>query len=198
MLRLAKESSRPDVYARGLRNTVGFDWRPGSGALYGVDNGRDWMGDDFPPDELNLIIKGGFYGWPFFNGGNVPDPDFGSMSDVLKGEQIAPLHAFAAHVAPLSIRFLRNQPDERRNGMALVALHGSWNRTEKAGYEVVSLAWKVDGTIVERPFLTGFRDGEDVLGRPVDVIEGFDGTIYVSDDYAGAIYRVSPRPKQGS
>ena len=194
MLRLAPGGSQPEIFAEGLRNTVGFDWRPSTGLLYGVDNGRDWLGDDQPPDELNVIVEGGFYGWPFYYGMNEPDPEFGDRAEARNGQQIAPVHAFAAHTAPLSIRFLRHQPDPAWNGVALVGLHGSWNRSSRIGYEVVSLHWSGDGTIEERPFLTGFRDGEEVLGRPVDVIEAPDGTIYVTDDYAGAVYRVSPLP----
>lgn len=109
MLRMAPDGSDLRIYARGLRNTVGFDWHRASGMRYGIDNARDWLGDDFPPDELNVIVDGGFYGWPFYNGDNVPDPDFGADEGAPQAEQIAPLHAFGAHLAPLSIRFLRRQ-----------------------------------------------------------------------------------------
>jgi glucose/arabinose dehydrogenase len=197
MLRIEPDGSAPKVLATGLRNTVGFDWQPGTGSLHGVDNGRDWLGDDFPPDELNVIVDGGFYGWPHYNGANVADPDFGDAAADRAGEQIAPVHAFAAHVAPLSIRFLSRQRDEAWNGAALVALHGSWNRSRKVGYEVVALRWQSDGTITEQPFLSGFRAGEDVFGRPVGILEAPDGAIYVSDDFAGAIYRVAPTSANG-
>ncbi|QPC42281.1 PQQ-dependent sugar dehydrogenase [Kaustia mangrovi] len=190
ILRFRPGEGEPEIFATGLRNTVGFDWQPGTGALYGVDNGRDWLGDDFPPDELNRIEKGGFYGWPFFNGDNVKDPDTTDGAVLSDVEPLPPVHGFAAHVAALSIRFLRHPQAPGYANAALVGQHGSWNRSTKIGYRVVSLHWGEDGTITQKPFLDGFlRDG-DVAGRPVDVIEAPDGTIYVSDDYAGAIYRV--------
>jgi glucose/arabinose dehydrogenase len=192
MLRFPPEGGEGELYASGLRNTVGFDWRPGTGQLYGVDNGRDWLGDDFPPCELNLIERGKFYGWPYANGNKVPDPDFGvGHADAIR-DSVAPVHAFGAHTAPLSIIFLRasSWPAEYRNA-ALVALHGSWNRTRKQGYEVVSLHFQPDGSISEQKFATGFEVDEDVIGRPVDVAEGPDGAVYISDDYTGSIYRVA-------
>jgi glucose/arabinose dehydrogenase len=194
MLRLPAPGGEGELYATGLRNTVAFDWRPGTDELYGVDNGRDWLGDDFPPCELNRIERGKFYGWPYANGNRVPDPDLGrGHADEIEAS-IAPVHAFGAHTAPLGIVFLRSPKwrAEYRDA-ALVALHGSWNRSRKQGYEVVSLHFHRDGTISERPFVTGFEKDEDVIGRPVDVIEGPDGAVYVSDDYAGAVYRISDR-----
>ena len=183
--------SGEEIYASGLRNTVGFDWRPGTEELYGTDNGRDLLGNDFPPCELNRIQRGGFYGWPYANGDQVLDPDLGAGHEDRVRASIAPVHAFRAHVAPLGITFVRGDkvpPDYR--GAALVALHGSWNRSEKDGYEVVSLHWNERGEITERPFATGFEVDEDVIGRPVDVAEGPDGAFYISDDFAGSIYRV--------
>jgi glucose/arabinose dehydrogenase len=180
-----------DTYATGLRNSAGFDWSPDTGVLYATDNGRDLLGDDFPPCELNEIIEGGFYGWPFANGAKRPDPDFGSGRSDEIAASIAPVHEFRAHNAPLGITFLRseNHPPAYRNA-AIVALHGSWNRTVKDGYKVVSLHFAADGTITEREFVGGFmRDGE-VLGRPSEVAEGPDGAIYISDDYGAAVYRI--------
>jgi glucose/arabinose dehydrogenase len=192
MLRFALDGSEPQIFARGLRNAVGFDWRPDTGELYATDNGRDLLGDDTPPCELNLVVEGGDYGWPVANGDRVPDPDFGAGNEGRIAASRPPAHDFDAHNAPLGIVFLRSerQPEGWR-GRALAALHGSWNRTRKDGYEVVSLTWREDGSIHEEPFLTGFMLDEDVIGRPVDVAEASDGTIFVSDDYAGAIYRVT-------
>lgn len=192
LLSFALDGSAPQVFARGLRNAVGFDWQPGTGDLYATDNGRDLLGDDEPPCELNRVVEGGDYGWPVANGDRRLDPDFGAGNEARAAASLPPAHPFGAHNAPLGIVFLRSerQPAGYR-GRALVALHGSWNRTRKDGYKVVSLAWADDGSIREADFLTGFLSDEDVIGRPVDVSEAADGTIFVSDDYAGAIYRVA-------
>ena len=194
MLRLRPDGSEVALYATGLRNSVGFDWAPWSGELYATDNGRDLLGDDFPPCELNRIEAGGFYGWPFVNGDGVPDPDVHGADAALLASARSPAHGFRAHNAPLGIAFLRNPalPAAYRRS-ALVALHGSWNRSTPDGYKVVQLAWDEAGRITESDFLTGFEASGNVIGRPVDVAEAADGTIFVSDDYAGAIYRIVPR-----
>ena len=193
ILRYTLDGGEGEIFARGLRNSVGMDWRPADGALYAVDNGRDLLGDDFPPEEMNKVVAGGHYGWPFFHGDNVPDPEFGThpqvaqIRDTLRGQA----YGFTAHMAPLGITFMRN-PDAPGGlaGAALVAFHGSWNRSRKSGYKVMSVHWGADGTISTRDFLWGFEKDEDVIGRPVSVAEGVDGAIYVSDDYTGTIYRV--------
>jgi len=192
MMRFELDGSQPEVIATGLRNSVGFDWAPWNGALYATDNGRDLLGDDTPPCELNRIEPGHFYGWPYYYGDNVPDPDMGVDPLAAERTPTAPAHGFRAHNAPLGIRFLRAEslpPEYRRT--ALVALHGSWNRSSPDGYKVVAVHWTADG-IEERDFLTGFNRDGTISGRPVDVTEGPDGDIYVSDDYAGAIYRIRP------
>lgn len=191
IVRYRPDGTGGEVYASGLRNSVGFDWQPGTGALYATDNGRDFLGDDFPPCELNRIERGVFYGWPYANGFGVPDPDLGAGNEAEIRRSRHPEHGFAAHTAPLGITFYRGTAfPERYRGAAFVALHGSWNRTSKVGYKVVSLVWEAGG-IVESDFVTGFEIDEDVIGRPVDVAEGPDGALYVSDDYAGAVYRVA-------
>jgi len=134
---------------------------------------------------------GRFYGWPYFYGDNMPDPDMGD--DPLAGQRAptAPAHNFRAHNAPLGMTFLNGDtlpPQYQRS--ALAALHGSWNRSSPDGYKVVSLHWTAEG-IEERDFMTGFNQDGNISGRPVDVAQGPDGAIYISDDYAGAIYRVS-------
>jgi len=191
IVRYALDGSQEEIYATGLRNAVGFDWQPNTGALYATDNGRDLLGDDFPPCELDRVVAGGFYGWPYVNGFGVPDPDWGDAAPERVRAARPPAHGFPAHTAPLGLHFVRSDtaPPALR-GAALAALHGSWNRTEKAGYKVVSLHWSEDGAIEQRDFVSGFEIDDDVIGRPVDVAEGPDGAIYVSDDYAGAIYRV--------
>ncbi len=192
LLRFEPDGSGAEIHASGLRNAVGFDWQPGTNALYATDNGRDLLGDDVPPCELNRVVRGGFYGWPHAYGDRQPDPDFGPGHEQAIAASLPPAHAFAAHNAPLGIRFVRQpDPPPELAGAALVALHGSWNRSTKDGYKVVSLHWSPSGEIEERDFLTGFNVEDDVIGRPVDVAEGPDGAFYVSDDYAGVVYRVA-------
>ncbi|MEH6358020.1 MAG: PQQ-dependent sugar dehydrogenase, partial [Pseudomonadales bacterium] len=190
MLRLRLDGSDKQLYATGLRNSVDFDWSPIDGEIYATDNGRDWQGDDFPPDELNRIVEDGFYGWPYANGNKIPDPDFGAGQPMRIAGSLAPVFEFRAHNAPLGMTFLRHQSDSYQHA-ALVALHGSWNRSSKDGYKVVSLHWNESNEVEARDFITGFLDGESVNGRPVGLTEATDGTIYISDDYAGVIYRVT-------
>ncbi|TDG13484.1 oxidoreductase [Seongchinamella unica] len=191
IMRFKADGSNGEIFATGLRNSVGFDWAPWNNALYATDNGRDMLGDDFPVCELNRIEQGRFYGWPYFNDNNVPDPDMGADPQADSRQATAPVHGFAAHNAPLGISFVDSSSwPGNYERIALVALHGSWNRSTPDGYKVVSLHFGEAG-IEERDFLSGFnRDGK-IIGRPVDVVQGPDGAIYISDDYAGAIYRVS-------
>ena len=181
----------PQIFATGLRNTVGFDWHPKTGKLYGVDNGRDWLGDEFPPDELNKIEYNGFYGWPYRHGDNIADPDLGHR---YKGEAMKPAFSFDAHIAPLSIRFLRHQKSPDLQNTALVAQHGSWNRSKKNGYRLVALHFDKQGKITRKMFLTGFAKGQKTIGRPVDILERKDGSLLVSDDYNGVIWLVRNKP----
>ena len=193
MIRFRPDGSQVERYAHGLRNSVGFDWAPWNNELYATDNGRDLLGDDFPPCELNRVVAGGFYGWPHLNGANVRDPDFGQTDAALLARAIPPAHDFAAHNAPLGIRFLRAPANVERFGRAaIVALHGSWNRTSPDGYKLALLQWDAQGKITQRDFLTGFIYQGAVRGRPVDITEAPDGTLFVSDDYADAIYRIAP------
>jgi len=200
IVRYQPDGTQEEIFATGLRNAVGFDWRPEDGQIYATDNGRDLLGDDVPPCELDKVEQGAFYGWPVANGNRVADPDFGAGEEERIARSVPPVHAFRAHNAPLGIVFLRGAgvPREYR-GAAIVALHGSWNRTRKDGYKVVSLHWRPDGGIDERDFVTGFlgASDDDVSGRPVDVVEGPDGAVYVSDDHAGAVYRVAPGARAG-
>jgi len=191
MLRYAPDGSGFELFATGLRNTVGFDFKPDSGEIYATDNGRDLLGDDFPPCEFNRIERGGFYGFPYAHGNRVPDPEFGAVNPARVQESIPPAFEFGAHTAPLGMTFYRgNTFPEALRGAAFVAQHGSWNRTEKAGYRVLALSFDASGEITASDFVTGFERDEDVIGRPADVIEGPDGALYISDDFAGAIYRV--------
>jgi mono/diheme cytochrome c family protein len=191
MLRFRADGSDVEVYAIGLRNSVGFDWAPWDGGLYATDNGRDLLGDDFPPCELNKVEAGRFYGWPYVNGFGAKDPDLGERRPDLTADAVDPVHGFRAHNAPLGISFLRHSTTVAEFGRsALVALHGSWNRSTPDGYKVVRLTWGADGRISEDDFVRGFERAGNVIGRPVDVVEAADGAIFISDDYAGVVYRV--------
>jgi glucose/arabinose dehydrogenase len=192
MLRYTPAGEYLGIYASGLRNSAGFDWSPLDGELYATDNGRDLLGDDYPPCELNRIEQGKFYGWPYANGDGDADPDFGAGNEQHIADSVSPVFGFRAHNAPLGILFLRGETHpETLRGQALVALHGSWNRSKKDGYKVISLTWRPGGIVAE-DFLTGFLNHDEVIGRPAELAEGPDGSVYISDDYAGAVYRAKP------
>ncbi|MFA5506906.1 MAG: sorbosone dehydrogenase family protein [Vulcanimicrobiota bacterium] len=179
------------VEASGVRNSVGFDWHPETGDFYFTDNGRDMMGDDIPPCELNVMPKGtqtGHYGFPYLWGDNQPDPQFGEKAP--KGvEYLKPLHNFPAHVAPLGCHFPKKEG--LLPGEVLVAQHGSWNRSTPIGYQVVGVDPKAPEQPAE-PFLWGFLNEDGTYrGRPVDVSELPDGKILVSDDYLGVVWSVT-------
>ncbi|MCP4901789.1 MAG: sorbosone dehydrogenase family protein [bacterium] len=185
-----KPGMEPEVFASGVRNTVGFDWHPGTNHLYFTDNGRDHLGDDVPPDELNLApTKGLHFGFPYYHGGNIPDPDFAYKR--LSEEFETPVLEFGAHVAALGMRFYtENQFPDTYSGRAFVAEHGSWNRTSKVGYRVVSVRFEQGVPVEIEPFIDGWLQDEEVWGRPVDIEVMPDGSMLVSDDFADAIYRV--------
>jgi glucose/arabinose dehydrogenase len=195
ILRSELDGSGLEIYASGLRNSIGFDWAPWSGELFATVNARDLLGDNFPPDELNNVVEGGFYGWPYFNGDNIPDPDYGDRRSDLLSTAIPPAFKFRAHNAPLGIHFLDTTASlpESLEKSALVALHGSWNRSELDGYKVVALHWDNEGKITSSDFLRGFLSDEGVSGRPVDITQDSRGNLYISDDLAGRIYRVTFR-----
>jgi glucose/arabinose dehydrogenase len=190
LMRFELDGSGGEIFASGLRNSVGMDWSPMDGSLYATENGRDLLGDDTPPEELNRIERGKFYGWPYVHGSGVVDPEFGRGNEDKIRSSVAPAYGLRAHNAPLGMRFLRHQNASGYQHAALVALHGSWNRSKPDGYKVVALRWNASGKIEESDFLTGFLTANGAIGRPVDVTEGRDGAIYVSDDFAGAVYRI--------
>ncbi|MBL4682404.1 MAG: PQQ-dependent sugar dehydrogenase [Pseudomonadales bacterium] len=192
MVRYTPDGKNEEIFARGLRNSAGFDWSPKDGSIYATDNGRDMLGDNFPPCELNRVEQGKHYGWPFANGNKVADPDFGDGNEAEIASSIAPVFDFNPHNAPLGIAFIHGDslPNDYHQA-AIVALHGSWNRSQKDGYKVVSLHWDDTGRIEERDFVSGFLLNDTVVGRPAEVAEGPDGAIYISDDYASVIYRVA-------
>ncbi|MDE2922559.1 MAG: PQQ-dependent sugar dehydrogenase [Acidobacteriota bacterium] len=180
-----------DVVARGVRNTVGFDWRPGTRELWFTDNGRDMMGDDVPPDELNVLTEDGqHFGYPYCHGQDIPDPEFGDERPC--GELVPPAIDLDPHVAAVGMRFYRGDAfPERYRGQIFIAEHGSWNRSNKIGYRVMVVHVDPDGRAREyEEFATGWLQGEDSWGRPVDVMELADGSLLVSDDLRGVIYRI--------
>jgi glucose/arabinose dehydrogenase len=186
IMRYSAAGGDGQVFASGLRNSVGLAFAPWDGTLYATDNGRDMLGDDYPPCELNRIQAGGFYGWPYLNGNNDLDPDFGAGKEALQATALPPAFDFRAHNAPLGIYFPHG--DEKT---ALVALHGSWNRSTPDGYKVVRLSWQPDGSITASDFMWGFEQDGDIVGRPVDITGDGNGGYFVSDDYARVIYRLS-------
>jgi glucose/arabinose dehydrogenase len=192
LLRLDRDGSHAEIIARGIRNTVGFDWQPDSGALYFSDNGRDWLGDNLPKEELNRLDRPGHhFGFPYCHGGDVPDPQFGQGKDCRV--YTAPAWRFPAHVAPLGLRFYSGGqfPPEYR-GQLFVALHGSWNRSAPQGYRVALVRFQQNQPVADSVFIDGWlgQDGKAVA-RPVDILPMPDGSLLVSDDLNGALYRVS-------
>lgn len=192
--RINADGSGYEVYARGIRNSVGFDWDPRSGALWFNDHGRDMMGDDLPSCELNHAPKAGMhFGFPFCHQGDTLDPEFGKGRKC--EDYTPPALKQGGHVAPNGLRFYtgRQFPEAYRNRV-FIAQHGSWNRSKKSGYRVLSVTvngGKVDGSEV---FAQGWMQNEQVWGRPVDLLVMPDGALLISDDHAGAVYRVSYRP----
>jgi glucose/arabinose dehydrogenase len=190
--RMNFDGSDAEVIVRGVRHTVGFDWHPETKQLYFTDNGRDWMSEDVPEDELNRITKvGEHFGAPFCLQGNIVDPEFGWGKSC--SEYTAPVGLLGPHSAALGMRFYTGNmfPKAYKNA-AIIARHGSWNRSNKIGGDVVIAKLNKDGTMKSlEPFLTGFIQNNEYLGRPVDVQVMKDGSLLVSDDHAGAIYRVT-------
>ncbi|NOU51717.1 sorbosone dehydrogenase family protein [Pseudoalteromonas sp. JBTF-M23] len=187
------QTKKLTTIAQGVRNSVGFDINPQSGALWFSDNGRDMMGDDIPPDEINRVsVDGEHFGFPYVHGGSVLDPEYAkdmSLADMQK--YVAPKLALQAHVAPLGIHFYRGkQFAKHMHNKLLVAEHGSWNRSSKVGYKVMMVTIKEGEITAYEPFISGFLDKEQTLGRPVAFAELADGSLLVSDDFANAIYRV--------
>jgi glucose/arabinose dehydrogenase len=191
--RIKPDGTDLEIYAQGIRNTVGFDWHPETKELWFTDNGRDWMGDNQPPDELDRAPrKGMHFGYPYCHGGDIPDPKFGAKRDCSR--TTPPEAKFEPHVAALGMRFYTGKmfPKEYQNNI-FVAEHGSWNRRNKIGYRIKLVQLKNSKVIKQEVFAEGWLEQENAWGRPVDVLVMPDGALLVSDDYAGAIYRISYR-----
>ncbi len=184
-----------EIVARGVRNTVGFDWHPKTRELWFTDNGRDWAGNGGPEDELNRVAKGregAFYGFPYCHAAGVPDPDI-RKPDACAGVTL-PAATIGPHAAGLGVKFYTGQmfPKAYQN-VAFIARRGSWNREDKFGYDVVIARPQANGTAKIEPFLTGLLDAKDnkFYGRPTYVLPLKDGSLLVSDEQNGATYRIS-------
>jgi len=190
--RMNLDGTGVEVVARGVRNTVGFDWHPVSKQLYFTDNGRDWLSEDVPEDELNRITEvGQHFGSPFCYQGNIPDAEFGWGHSC--SEFTPPVALLGPHAAALGMRFYSGGmfPAEYRNAI-FVARHGSWNRTKKFGGDIAVVKLNDDGTVKSvEPFITGFIQNNNYVGRANDVLFLKDGSMLIADDFNGAIYRVT-------
>lgn len=190
--RVNLDGSGAEAFARGVRNSVGFDWHPVTKELYFTDNGRDWLSEDLPEDELNRVTKAGqHFGFPYCHQGNFTDREVGWGRSC--DEFVKPVALLGPHSAALGMRFYTGKmfPAAYQNAI-FIARHGSWNRTRKIGGDVVVAKLNKDGSVKSvEPFLTGFLNNNEFSGRPVDVQLLKDGSLLVSDDYAGAVYRVS-------
>ena len=187
--RLSPEG-KPEIVQRGIRNTVGFDWHPQTKELWFTDNGRDMLGDDIPPDELNRAPKAGMnFGFPYCHAGRIADPEYGKKHAC--SEFTPPARELGPHVAAIGMRFYTGSmfPPEYRNQI-FIAEHGSWNRSTPIGYRVMLVRLQGDKAVSYEPFAQGWLQGGSAWGRPVDVQVMPDGALLVSDDKAGAIYRI--------
>ena len=196
IMRMNLDGSEVEVFAHGVRNTVGFDWHPLSGELYFADNGRDWLGDDLPPDELNHApIKGMHFGYPYYYGDNLADPEFKEQPQIPSLSK--PAMKLEAHVAPLGMRFYTGEmfPEEYKNQI-FIAEHGSWNRTSLIGYRILLVRLQDGKPISQEVFAHGWSNSAVPWGRPVDVLVMPDGALLVSDDRANAVYRISYEGKK--
>lgn len=195
--RMNPDGSDMEIYARGIRNCVGLTWHPESGHLYFTDNGRDMMGDEFPPDELNRATEvGQHFGYPYCHAGRITDPEFGEKRNC--EEFVPPVQTLGPHVAALGMKFYTGEMfPEQYKDQVFIAEHGSWNRSSEAGhtgYRITHVKLGDDGSGQSyEPFITGFLDkaSNKKWGRPVDILFMTDGSMLISDDLAGAIYRVT-------
>ena len=193
IMRMSPDGSNLEIFARGVRNSVGFDWHPRTGELWFTDNGRDWLGDNRPPDELNRAARSGLhFGFPYRHGRDIPDPEYGSK--LRKEDSVPPEIELGPHVASLGMRFYTGSmfPKEYRDQI-FIAEHGSWNRTTPLGYRITLVRLKNNRAVSYETFAQGWLQNRKAWGRPVDLQVMPDGSLLVSDDKAGAIYRISYR-----
>ncbi|KAA3615231.1 MAG: sorbosone dehydrogenase family protein [Calditrichaeota bacterium] len=190
IMRMNPDGSGLEVFAFGVRNSVGFDWHPQTQELWFTDNGRDYLGDNSPPDELNHAPQQAMhFGYPYWHGGDIKDPQFGDKR--AKEDFTAPAQKLGPHVAALGMRFYTGTmfPVSYKNNI-FIAEHGSWNRSTPIGYRLMLVRLKNGQPVSYEEFATGFLQGETRHGRPVDIEIMHDGSLLVSDDFAGKIYRI--------
>ena len=195
IMRMRPDGKGLEIFAHGVRNTVGLDWHPATKELWFTDNGRDWLGDDLPPDELNRAPdKGLHFGFPYCHGGTIPDPEYGSQRRC--NEFVPPAMQLGPHVAALGMRFYTGAlfPPEYRNHI-FIAEHGSWNRSVPIGYRITLVKLEGNRAVHYEVFAEGWLKNGRAWGRPVDVLVMPDGALLVSDDRAGVIYRISYKGK---
>ncbi len=191
--RMDPDGTNREIFAHGVRNTVGFTWHPSTGDMWFTDNGRDHLGDNFPPCELNRASKAGqHFGYPYCHAGEISDPEFGGKRDC--SEFVKPARKLGPHVAPLGVKFYTGNmfPDRFKN-LIFIAEHGSWNRSSKIGYRIMMVQEENGVGKSYEPFIEGWLDKaeNDAWGRPVDLIFLEDGSMLISDDKKGVIYRVT-------
>lgn len=188
--RMNPDGSGKESFAHGVRNTVGLAWHPRTGHLWFTDNGRDMLGDNLPPDELNVADKPGqHFGFPFCHGGDIPDPDFGEGRRC--EDFVPPAQRLGPHVAALGLEFYEGDMfPPRYRGQLFIAEHGSWNRSKKIGYRVMLVTFENGMPSSYEPFAEGWLQREEVSGRPVDLEVLSDGSMLVSDDLGGRIFRI--------
>lgn len=191
--RMDADGSNRSIYAKGVRNSVGFTWHPKTKEMWFTDNGRDMLGDDIPPCELNRVSEAGqHFGYPYCHGGVVKDPEFGGQKPC--SDFVSPVQALGAHVAPLGVKFYTGTMfPEKFKDYAFIAEHGSWNRTKKVGYRIALVKLEDNKAVAYETFMDGWLDDEsqERFGRPVDMLFLEDGSMLISDDFGDAIYRVS-------
>ena len=192
ILRMDSDGKNVETVAKGIRNSVGFDWHPQTGELFFTDNGADGMGDDTPPDELNRVSKmGQHFGFPYLGGKS--EKLTGYENQKAPEDVVPPVVEFQAHTANLGLHFYRGTmfPKEYRHD-AFVAQHGSWNRTIPVGYRIMRIRFDQQGNLIGKEvFADGWMKGDSISGRPVDITELDDGSLLVSDDFANVVYRIS-------
>jgi glucose/arabinose dehydrogenase len=182
-----------DFVARGVRNSVGFDFHPDSKKLFFTDNGRDWLGDDSPSCELNRVDSDGqFFGFPYMHASNVSDPEFGNINPGF--DFVNPIAELGAHVAPTGMIFYTGDLFQEFKNNIFITLHGSWNRSSKVGYKVIRVILDEEGNVSEKiDFISGWLKNDRVSGRPAAPFMMNDGSLLISDDKANVIYRITPK-----